>query len=62
VSEQIEVTVAADGGTKVEVKGCAGKQCGELTKALEAALGTVTQDVKKPEFYQPAKQTQQQKA
>lgn len=60
--EQIEVTVAPDGETKVEVKGCPGiilgKQCADLTKALESALGSVTSDVKKPEFYQPQTATQ----
>jgi hypothetical protein len=58
MNHQIEVTVAADGETKVEVKGAVGRQCADLTQALESALGTVTQDVRRPEFYQQAKQTQ----
>lgn len=63
---QIEVTVAVDGETKVEVIGCPsrplGRQCADLTRALEQALGEVAEDVKKPEFYRRAHQAQQQGA
>jgi hypothetical protein len=44
------------------VKGFAGKGCHALTAAIESALGTVTGDVKTPEYHQQAKQGQQAKA
>ena len=59
--EDVEITVEEDGTTKIEVKGCTGRQCADLTRDLERALGTVTADVKKPEYFQQQKQTQQAK-
>lgn len=59
---EIIVTVDEVGEVKVEGKGFAGKSCVEATRELEQALGTVTADTKKAEFYQPASAGAQQKA
>lgn len=50
--EQVIVTIGPDGKAVVEVQGCRGPSCQQLTRALEQALGHTTSDVKKPEFLQ----------
>lgn len=52
MAEQVIVTIGTDGKATVEVNGCRGPSCSNLTAALEKVLGTVTSDVKKPEFRQ----------
>jgi hypothetical protein len=47
----IEVTVSPSGAVEITVSGCAGPSCADLTKAMEQALGQVTQDRKTPEYY-----------
>lgn len=37
--QEIEVTIAPDGTTRIEVRGVAGGGCLDLTADLEAALG-----------------------
>lgn len=60
----IEVTISPTGDTTVEAKGCSGPSCQSLTEAIEKAIGTTHEDVKKPEFHRPQYQQagQQQKA
>jgi Protein of unknown function (DUF2997) len=47
----ILVTIAPTGETTVSVQGGAGPSCQDLTRALEAALGTTTRDTRTPEYY-----------
>jgi hypothetical protein len=47
----IEVIVSPSGAVEITVSGCAGPSCADLTKAMEQALGQVTQDRKTPEYY-----------
>jgi hypothetical protein len=58
----VEVTVGVDGSVTVEAKGVVGSGCKALTAAIEKAIGTVTEDVKKPEFHRTASQTAGTKA
>lgn len=47
------VTVTIQGGkTTVQTAGYQGASCQEATRALEAALGTVTSDTPTAEFYE----------
>ncbi|MES2459750.1 MAG: DUF2997 domain-containing protein [Armatimonadota bacterium] len=48
--EQIVVTLSPDGSVQTEVSGVKGKSCYDVTRQLEAALGTVTHDDKTAEF------------
>jgi len=52
MAQQIEITIAEDGGTTIEVKGAKGRSCIDLTKELEKELGAVTDDRKTKEYYQ----------
>jgi hypothetical protein len=58
--QQVIVTVDEMGEITVESKGVIGSGCKALTEAIEKALGETTGDVKKPEFYQQAKQVARQ--
>lgn len=51
---EIIVTVGADGAATVEVNGCTGPTCRDLTRVLEAAMGETVDDTAKPEFHQEA--------
>jgi hypothetical protein len=55
MSEQIKIEISPVGAVKVSVQGVAGSGCKDLTKAIEASLGVVTEDTKTGEFYQTAK-------
>jgi hypothetical protein len=46
----IKFTISKTGDITLETTGFTGKQC-EITKKLEAELGTVTQDRKTGEYY-----------
>ena len=48
---KIEITFGADGTAEVKAVGYSGSACQEATKAIEQALGTVTNDTRTPEFY-----------
>ena len=50
----ILVTIGPTGETTVSVQGGAGPSCQDLTRALEAALGTTTRDTPTPEYYRQA--------
>ena len=45
------MTIDLDGNTNIEAQGFNGKGCKDSTKAIEQALGTVTNVKQKPEFY-----------
>lgn len=62
MAEQIEVDIEADGTVRVEAKGVSGRGCSALTAAIEASLGRVTGDVKKPEFHQQVNAHEQARA
>jgi len=55
--KQIIVTIDLDGNAKVEAVGFNGKGCKDATKAIEEAVGTVTNVKQKPEFYRQEVQT-----
>ena len=50
----IEITIDESGKTTVEANGFTGSSCTDATKAIERALGAVSHDTKKPEYYQTA--------
>lgn len=52
--QEVIVTVDETGDVKVEARGVKGSGCKALTEAIEKAIGTVSGDVKKPEFTQQA--------
>lgn len=55
-NEEIKVVIDADANVTVSVAGVKGKSCKDLTRQLEAALGTVTKDELTREAYeQPAR-------
>lgn len=47
---EIICIIDEDGNTTVEASGVSGPGCQALTRAIEAAIGQTTSDVKKPEF------------
>jgi len=57
---EIKVLIGVDGTYKVDVKGVKGKKCVDLTKAFEAALGSVKKRTKTPEYYQSEQKTVKQ--
>ena len=56
----IEIIVSPTGEFTIEGVGFKGSDCEQATRFLEAALGVVNAKVKKPEFHQSARSTQQQ--
>jgi hypothetical protein len=48
----IEITIGADGSTKVETKGFSGSTCREASRLLELALGRVTAEALTSEYHQ----------
>lgn len=56
----IEITFAGDGKFKIEAIGFKGKGCEQATADFEKALGAVTSDSKKPEYYQKQQTTLKQ--
>ena len=47
----IEITIAADGSTKVEANGFTGSSCREASKFIRDALGKSRDEKLKSEFY-----------
>jgi hypothetical protein len=56
--ETIEILIGKDGSAKVEVQGCAGQKCYDLTKGIEQALGEVKADEVKPELFKQPQERQ----
>ena len=56
----IEIIVSPIGEFTIEGVGFKGAGCEKATRFLEEALGVVNSKVKKPEFHQQARSTQQQ--
>lgn len=56
----ITVRVSPTGETVIETTGFQGKACQDATRQLEAALGKVEAETKKPEFFQSAAASAQQ--
>jgi protein involved in polysaccharide export with SLBB domain len=56
--QELEFTIDDDGKISIKVVGIAGKECLELTKEIEAALGLVTDRKRTSEFYQEPDKTQ----
>ncbi|NBW11349.1 MAG: DUF2997 domain-containing protein [Caulobacteraceae bacterium] len=50
----VEVTIGPDGAVRVETKGVVGSGCEALSKAIEAAVGTTTDNIRKPEYHHAA--------
>jgi hypothetical protein len=57
----IEITVEPGGNIQIEGIGFQGSDCERATKFLEEALGTVSNRVKKPEYYQRSRSSAQQR-
>ncbi|HEX4131087.1 MAG TPA: DUF2997 domain-containing protein [Pirellulales bacterium] len=47
----IEITVAADGSTRIETRGFSGTSCQEASKFLERALGRTTHETLTAEYH-----------
>ena len=54
--KSIKFTIRQDGQVTEEVTGTVSNECEELTKLIEDKLGTVTQKLYKPEYYQQVTQ------
>jgi hypothetical protein len=61
MNRTIEVIVSPNGDIQIDAVGFTGPDCEQATKFLEAALGTVAQKQKKPEFHQQNRKTNQQR-
>ena len=57
----IEITVEPGGNIQIEGIGFKGSDCERATKFMEEALGTVSNRVKKPEYYQRSRASAQQR-
>lgn len=49
--KQIEIIVDKQGGVKIEAKNFTGTSCSDATRPFEQALGVVTHDQFKTEYY-----------
>jgi hypothetical protein len=56
--QELEITIGDDGKIAIKVIGAQGKECLEMTKALEEALGLVVDRQKTSDFYVEAPKTQ----
>ena len=57
--KQVSVTIADDGSVKIETNGFSGSECLKATEDLERALGMPGSRQKKKEFFETAKNDQQ---
>ena len=56
--KSIKFSIRQDGHVTEEVTGAVSNECEELTKLIENKLGTVTQKLYKPEYYQTVTDTE----
>ena len=49
--KEIKIIIDKNGQVTIDVEGVKGSSCKKLTKDLENAFGTTTEDKKKPDFY-----------
>ena len=59
-SQEMEITISPTGEVKIQVKGVHGASCVDLTKGLEAELGTVEDRQLTAEYYEQQQQNQNQ--
>ena len=59
--KSIEIIISPKGDIKIEAVGFTGPDCEKATAFLEQALGKLTARQKKPEWYQRARRTNQQR-
>ena len=59
VKRELQIEITPDGEVKITVKGTAGSECLELTKALEQELGVVVDRQMTSEFFQPEVTTEE---
>ncbi len=57
----IQIIVSPEGSIQIDAVGFQGADCEQATKFLEEALGTVHEKLRKPEFHQRSKATNQQR-
>jgi hypothetical protein len=62
MSKTIEIIVSPTGEVSIDAVGFKGADCERATAYLEKALGVQDRKVKKPEYRQQVRQTNQQKA
>ena len=55
--KDIEIEIMPDGTVSLAVKGAKGKECLDLTKFLEEALGEVTERTHTSEYYEQETKT-----
>ncbi len=55
---EFDITIAADGGVEVHVKGYKGKSCLEVMKLFEQVVGELRDRRETSEFYEPDEQVQ----
>jgi len=60
--KSIEIIVSPSGEVSIDAVGFKGADCERATAYLEKALGVQDRKVKKPEYRQQVRQTNQQKA
>ncbi len=54
VRHELDIEISPDGEVSLKVRGVAGADCVELTRALEEELGLVVERAKTSEYYQDA--------
>lgn len=57
MSRRILVTVLPNGNVSVEAEGFRGKGCEAATQAIEAALGSVRDRTRKPDYWRQVRNT-----
>ena len=57
---EFSITIGADGGVEVHVKGYKGKNCSEAVKLFEQIVGEVKAQERTSEFYEPEEQVRWQ--
>jgi hypothetical protein len=47
---ELIITISPSGETNLDIKGASGPGCRKFTQSLEAALGTIIESKRKPEY------------